>query len=112
MGQDFTHKGSRENLLGTNTSPELLKELSAELQITPNTPPCFVWSTAEDKTVPVENSLQLAAALRRAGVPFDLHIYERGPHGIGLGNKEFNPSKFHPWTKDCEFWMKERGFAR
>lgn len=108
----FTHKGSRANLLGTNPPPDLVKELSAEQQVDKNSPPCFIWSTEEDKTVPVENSLQLAAALRRAGVRFDLHIYERGPHGIGLGNKDFDTAKFHPWTRDCEFWLRERKFGR
>jgi acetyl esterase/lipase len=108
----FTHKGSRANLLGTNPPPELVAELSAELQVNKETPPCFIWSTEEDKTVPVENSLALASALRRAGVRFDLHIYERGPHGIGLGNKTFDTATFHPWTKDCEYWLRERGFGR
>ena len=108
----FTHKGSRANLLGTNPPPDLVNELSAELQVNKSSPPCFIWSTEEDKTVPVENSLQLAAALRRAGVRFDLHIYERGPHGIGLGNKSFDTEKFHPWTKACEFWLKEHKFGR
>jgi len=108
----FTHKGSRANLLGTNPTPELIRELSAELQITKSSPPCFIWSTEEDKTVPVENSLQLATALRHAGVRFDLHIYERGGHGIGLGNKNFDAANFHPWTRDCEYWLRERKFGR
>ncbi len=108
----FTHKGSRANLLGTNPPPDLVQELSAELQVNKHSPPCFIWSTEEDKAVPVENSLQLATALRRAGVRFDLHIYERGPHGIGLGNKTFDTEKFHPWTRDCEFWLRERKFGK
>lgn len=112
LSDPFTHKGSRANLVGTNAPPELLKELSAELQVNQDTPPCFLWSTMEDKTVPVENSMALAAALRRAKVPFDLHIYERGPHGIGLGNKTFDTATFHPWTRDCEFWLRERKFGR
>jgi len=112
MKQDFTHKGSRANLLGTNPPPELVEELSAELQVNSNTPPCFIWSTADDRTVPVENSLALAGAFRRAGVPFDLHVYAHGPHGIGLGNRNFDRSKFHPWTADCELWLKQNGFAK
>jgi acetyl esterase/lipase len=112
MNQDFTHKGSRANLLGSNPPPELLKELSAALRVNSNTPPCFIWSTADDKTVPVENSLELAGALRRAGVPFDLHVYAHGPHGLGLGNRNFDKSTFHPWTFDCERWLKQNGFAR
>jgi acetyl esterase/lipase len=112
MVEDYTHKGSRANLLGTNASPELLQELSAELQVSSNSPPCFIWSTADDKTVPVENSLALAAALRRAGVPFDLHVYAHGPHGLGLGNKDFDRARFHPWTHDCELWLKQNGFEK
>jgi acetyl esterase/lipase len=112
LTREFTHKGSRANLLGTNNSPELWRELSAELQVNSNTPPAFLWSTADDKTVPVENSLELAAALRRAGVPFDLHVYAHGPHGLGLGNRNFDRATFHPWTSACEQWLKQNGFAR
>ena len=108
------HRGSRENLLGTDPSPELIKLLSNELQVTKETPPCFIFHTANDPVVPVENSLEFAAALRRVGVPFDLHIYENGPHGIGLGGSPLNPdpAKLHPWTRDCIFWLKERGFVK
>ena len=110
----LTHSGSKKNLLGTNPSPELLKELSNELQVTKSTPPCFIWHTFDDKIVPVENSLLFAEALRNAGVPFELHIYEKGPHGMGLGVSQYNPddlSKLHPWTSDCIFWLKRQGFA-
>jgi acetyl esterase/lipase len=109
---EFSHKGSIQNLLGKDPSPELLKELSNELQVTKETPPCFLWHTDEDKGVLVENSLLFAQALRHAGVPFDLHIYEHGPHGMGLGSREYDPSKWHPWTKDCVFWLKAHGFAK
>jgi len=112
MNRDFTHRGSRANLLGANPPPELLKELSAALRVNSNAPPCFIWSTADDKTVPVENSLELAGSLRQAGVPFDLHIYAHGPHGLGLGNKDYDESKFHPWTMDCKLWLKTQGFVR
>ncbi|MDB6067221.1 MAG: Alpha/beta hydrolase [Pedosphaera sp.] len=107
-----THGGSRDNLLGKDPSPELMDLLSNELQVTKDTPPCFIFHTDEDKTVPVENSLQFAAALRQAGVPFDLHIYKRGPHGIGLGASKTYPTKFHPWVGDCEYWLKEQGFLK
>jgi acetyl esterase/lipase len=58
----------------------------------------------------VENSIQFAQSLRNAGVPFALHLYERGPHGIGLGST--NSASYHPWTQNCMFWLKERQFAR
>jgi acetyl esterase/lipase len=112
MLDPLAHKGSRANLLGTNPPPALLEELSAELQVNAATPPVFIWHTGEDKTVPVENSLALATALQQVKVPYDLHLYERGSHGIGLGNKKFEPAQFHPWTRDCEFWLRERKFGR
>jgi acetyl esterase/lipase len=107
---EFAHKGSRENLLGTNTSPELVRNLSNELQVSSNTPPCFLWATFEDNTVPVENTLLFADALRKHQVPFDLHIYEHGRHGIGLLDKPpfAHP---HPWADDCLFWLKGKKFA-
>ena len=106
-----THQGSKRNLLGDNPSEELVKLLSNELQVSPQTPPTFLWHTAADLAVPVENSMDFAAALHKSGVPFALHIYERGNHGLGLADKP--PFKnVHPWAKDCLFWLKERGFAK
>jgi acetyl esterase/lipase len=109
---EFGHRGSMNNLLGKDPSPELVRLLSNELQVTKETPPCFIWHTYEDGGVPVENSLQFAEALRKAGVPFDLHIYQKGQHGLGLGTRDWNPEKRHPWTRDCIFWLKEQGFAK
>ena len=107
-----THQGSKNNLLGANPSPELVKLLSNELQVTPQTPPCFLWHTWEDSGVKVENTLEFAAALRRAGVRFDLHIYEKGGHGMGLGGPVSDPAKLHDWTRDCATWLKVQGFAK
>jgi acetyl esterase/lipase len=104
MGQ-FTHEGSRKNLLGPNPSEDLVDFLSNEKQVTSETPPTFLFHTVEDVVVPVENSLMFAEALRKHGVSFDLHIYEKGRHGIGLANG-------HPWTKDCEAFLKVHGFAK
>lgn len=103
----LTHQGSKNNLLGPNPSPDLVHWLSNELQVSPDTPPCFIWHTWEDKTVKVENALEFAAALRRQGVPFDLHIYQKGAHGMGLGK-----GAPHPWTADCLFWLKAQGFVK
>jgi acetyl esterase/lipase len=102
-----THGGSRENLLGENPPPKLLELLSNEKQVTQETPPCFIWHTWEDNAVKIENSLDFAAALRKNGVPFDLHIYQKGGHGMGLGGGER-----HPWAADCLFWLKAQGFAK
>jgi acetyl esterase/lipase len=106
-----THLGSKNNLLGKTPDPELVKLLSNELQVTSNTPPCFVWHTWEDKAVKVENSLEFAAALQKAGVPFDLHVYQKGRHGIGLADKPpFNNA--HPWAHDLVFWLKAQGWIK
>ncbi len=102
---EFTHRGSKANLLGSTPAEELVTSLSNELQVTPETPPTFLWHTVEDTAVPVENSLLFAQALRKNRVPFDLHLYERGRHGIGLANG-------HAWTKDLAFWLGERGFLK
>jgi acetyl esterase/lipase len=108
---EFTHQGSKHNLLGPNPPAELVELLSNEKRVTRDTPPCFIWHTWEDTAVPVENALQFAAALRRAGVPFDLHVYQKGGHGLGLAAKPpfANP---HPWAADCVFWLKAQGFVR
>jgi acetyl esterase/lipase len=104
-----THGGSKTNLLGKTPDPELVKSLSNESQVTSNTPPCFVWHTWEDKAVKVENSLDFAAALQRAGVPFDLHVYHKGRHGIGLVDKP--PfENVHPWGRDLLFWLQAQGW--
>jgi len=110
MGE-YTHQGSKNNLLGKDPSSDLVKLLSNELQVTKETPPCFLFHTYEDTAVPVENSLLFAAALRKAGVPFDLHIYQKGRHGIGLADQP--PfANVHPWANDCLFWLKEQGFVK
>lgn len=101
----FTHEGSKKNLLGANPPEQLIEFLSNEKQVTRDTPSTFLFHTFEDTAVPVENSLMFADALRKHGVSFDLHIYEKGRHGIGLGNG-------HPWTKDCEAFLKTHGFVK
>jgi acetyl esterase/lipase len=104
MGE-ITHKVSREQFLGLHPSPELVALYSNELQVTPATPPCFLFHTFEDQVVSVENSINFAKALQKNGVPFDLHIYQHGPHGLGIGDKPpfAHP---HPWTNDLIVWLK------
>jgi acetyl esterase/lipase len=101
----LTHEGSKKNLLGANPPEQLIEFLSNEKQVTRDTPSTFLFHTFEDTAVPVENSLMFADALRKHGVSFDLHIYEKGRHGIGLANG-------HPWTKDCEAFLKTHGFVK
>lgn len=106
-----THQGSKHNLLGKNPDPEFVMFLSSERQVTKETPPCFLWHTSEDTAVPVENSLEFAAALQRSGVPFDLHIYQQGRHGLGLVDKA--PFKnAHPWAADLVFWLQAQKFVK
>lgn len=104
----YTHQGSKKNLLGEDPSPELVAELSSELQVKSDTPPCFIWHTWEDGGVVVENALEFGNALRRQGVRFELHIYELGGHGLGLGPAD----EPHRWSADCLAWLQERNFAR
>lgn len=110
MGE-FAHQGSKNLILGKNPSPELVQETSSELHVTANTPPCFIWCTSEDKTVPPENTLMFAAALRKNHVPFDLHIYQKGGHGLALADK---PPFLHPheWAGDCLLWLKVQNFVK
>ena len=105
MGE-FAHAGSRQNLLGPNPSPELVELMSNEKQVTRDTPPAFLVATANDATVPVENSVMFYSALRKAGVPAELHIYERGPHGVGLAQTYEALSSWPPRLAD---WLRVRG---
>jgi acetyl esterase/lipase len=101
-----------ERFLGPNGTPEQKRFLSPRLNVRTDTPPCFIWQTGEDDKVPAENAFAFAKALREKNVPFDLHIYKEGRHGIGLGSKDLDPAKLHPWTKDAAFWLKQQGFAK
>ncbi|HRJ71009.1 MAG TPA: alpha/beta hydrolase, partial [Terrimicrobiaceae bacterium] len=103
MGED-THSGSRTQLLGPDPSPELIAELSADRRVTEETPPCFVWHTRDDPAVPVENAYLFVRALGWAGVPYELHIYESGAHGLGMKDGI-------PWTEDCRRWLRRRLLA-
>lgn len=105
--RSMTHGGSRKNLLGENPPDDLIALMSNEEQVTKDTPPTFLVSGVDDKAVPVENSLAMARALAKAGVPYEMHLYERGQHGFGLGEKF---PAVGTWPKLCEEWMKVRGF--
>lgn len=103
----YTHRGSLENLLGDHPDPKLVASLSNELQVTAQTPPTFLFHTTEDKTVPVENSVLFYLALKKAGVPAELHIFERGPHGVGLATMDPALSK---WPELLAIWFREHGW--
>lgn len=109
----FSHQESFKNLLGADAGKELLHELSLEHQINEKTPPVFIWHTYNDKSVPVENSLLFAQGLRNMDVPFELHIYHDGPHGLSLATEEtmekdigVNPHAA-TWFSLCTEWLGE-----
>ena len=103
---EFAHQGSRRDLLGDNPDPKLVESLSNETQVTERTPPTFLFHTTTDATVPVENSVMFYAALRKAGVPAELHIYERGPHGVGLAQTD---EALSGWPARLADWLRVRG---
>jgi acetyl esterase/lipase len=103
FGEPYTHRGSQDNLIGKDAPVELVKSLSNEKQVTPDTPPTFLFHTDEDKTVPSENSIQFYLALHKAKVPAELHIYQKGGHGLGLAQ---NIPGTSDWPKACEAWLR------
>lgn len=106
MELDYTHRGSRLNLLGENPDPKLVAHLSNEKQVTAQTPPTFLFHTTDDPAVPVENSLQFYMALRKAGVPAEMHIYEHGAHGASLAATD---RALSGWPDHLAVWMELHG---
>lgn len=98
-----THGGSMLNLLGNDPADDQRRYLSLENRVTAETPPTFLWHTAADEAVPVENSLVFAAALRRHSVPFALHVFPTGSHGQGLATGERLASE---WPNICVDWLR------
>ena len=109
MTEPWTHQGSKNSLLGNNPDPELAKSLSGELAVTKETPPTFIFQTNADTTVPAENSVYYYLALRKAGVPAEMHIFEKGAHGLGLANDDPALSE---WSKVLANWLRVRGVIK
>lgn len=105
MENQITHKGSQTNLLGNNPSQDLIDTFSNEKKVTPQTPPAFLIHATDDKSVLPENSINYYLALKKNNVAAELHLYEKGGHGFGLGVQD--TSKY--WTKDCAEWLKSNG---
>lgn len=103
------HSGSRKNLLGDDPSPELVDSLSNEKQVTDKTPPCFLVHTSTDTAVPIENSILFVQALQKHHVPVELHIFDHGPHGFGLGG---NDPTLKQWPTLCARWMDSHGWLK
>ena len=102
----YTHMGTRKNLLGEIPSVESINYFSNELQVRQDTPPAILIHTDEDDGVPAENSIKYYLALRKFKIPAALHIWEGGPHGLGLA-KNYEGS-FKNWPNIVERWMIER----
>ena len=109
MVEPWAHRGSRTNLLGDTPDPELAKKLSGEQAVVPRTPPTFIFQTNEDTTVPAENAVYYYLALRKAGVPAEMHIFERGPHGVGLANDD---PALSAWSSLLANWLRGHGVIK
>lgn len=106
MQEGITHQGSRDNLLGKNPSAADVEQFSNKKQITPQTPPTFLVHAADDQAVPVKNSIDYFTALNQNAVPVEMHIYEKGGHGFGLGTEPTTNS----WPEALALWLKTHGF--
>ena len=106
MKPPYAHESSVTALLGADPDPKLRELLSNELHVTIQTPPTFLFTTNVDDAVPAENSVNFYLALRKTGVPTELHIFEKGPHGVGL---DLSDPALGEWPKLLEEWMRGRG---
>jgi len=102
MDPAYTHQGSRTNLIGGNPSPELQSKMSAQNGVSDSTPPVFLFHTANDHTVPIQNTLLFASAMANHSRPFQTLILPDGPHGLGLALND----PVRSWTPELERWMK------
>jgi acetyl esterase/lipase len=109
MTAAWTHAGSRTNLLGEHPDPAVARELSGENAVTAATPPTFLFQTTEDTVVPAENSVHYYLALRKAGVPAELHVFEKGAHGVGLANDNAALSE---WSTLLANWLRVHGIVK
>ncbi len=108
FNQAYTHRGSQRNLIGEDAGQELIESLSNEKQVTPQTPPTFLFHTTEDTAVPPQNSLVYALACAQNGVAVELHLFPQGRHGIGLGKDIPGAAQ---WPDLCAAWLKRLGMA-
>jgi acetyl esterase/lipase len=107
--EPWTHQGSKTNLLGDHPDPALARRLSSETQVTATTPPAFIYHTNADTVVPVENAIAYFLALRRAGVPAEMHVFKDGAHGSGLGMQN---AALAEWPRLLANWLRASGFTK
>jgi acetyl esterase/lipase len=107
--EPWTHQGSKTNLLGDAPDPALARSLSSETQVTATTPPAFIYHTTADTTVPVENAVAYFLALRKAGVPAEMHIFKEGRHGSGLGQSD---PALAEWPTLLGNWLRVSGLVK
>ncbi len=104
------HAGTIDRLLGRDATPEERARISLEHRVTPDAPPTFIWQTSDDPAVPLDNALLLASALRRAGLPLEMHVYPHGGHGLGLAREKDDNPRVAEWFPQCLAWLRERGW--
>ncbi|MDA3960222.1 MAG: alpha/beta hydrolase fold domain-containing protein [Planctomycetota bacterium] len=105
----WCHAGSRSNLVThQERQPELEHALSLEAQVTRHVPPCFLWHTADDAGVPVQNSLRFTEACAKHGVPVALHVFPHGNHGLGLAPQDPTVAA---WCGLCATWLTDLGWT-
>jgi len=107
--ESWTHQGSKTNLLGDGPDPALARSLSSDTQVTASTPPAFIYHTNADTSVPAENAVAYYLALRKAGVPAEMHIFKDGPHGTGLGMQD---PALAEWPRLLANWLRASGFLK
>ena len=108
FGQPATHKGSEKNLLGESPDAKLLESFQSDLNVSKDTPPTFLFHTLEDKAVPPQNSVAFYSAMIRHGVPGELHVFEKGVHGLGLAKNTPGTSE---WPNLCRRWLEAKQFV-
>jgi acetyl esterase/lipase len=109
MSETYTHAGSRKNLLGDEPDPKLLELLDNHKQVSPETPPTFLFHTQEDTVVHPDNSLAFYAAMVRHKVPGELHFFQKGKHGVGLGSSIPGTGS---WSETCKAWLLNQGLVK
>ena len=110
LANEFAHAGTIKNVSGSDVGTETYHYFGLDQHVSSQTPPTFLWHTVEDQAVPVENSLQFASALYRAGVPFELHVFPEGKHGVSTCTQEvgtFNPYNAR-WIEWCITWLNKQ----